>query len=411
MLKSVAVLGAGLSGCCAALKAAQLGYHVTIYDKHELPIQGASLHNEGKLHLGYVYGADPQAETHEVMIKGSLSFLNVLSKLTGIDPCLFDISKPFVYGVPHDSQLSFDAQVDHFRRVDKTIIKIRSSMDDSDLLGLRTYQPSEKQSRTEFASTFNPKLIAGSLQTDEISVDTSQVAKLVGASVMANSAIELKTAHHVKTARRLSDNTYQIELNNGVLSETRYIGVMNCLWEDRVRLDRSVGIEPPRPWLVRYKAAISGRLGDENYLASLPSATLITGAYGDIVNHGDGRFYLSWYPKCKLGESQNDSYPEIEARIKTTNAKQLVKQSIESMGAYIPSIKKTIKYDKSILVGGGYIFAWGKSDITDPDSKLHQRHLIGPDGNENWISVNTGKYCTAPMFGVEAAERLHEQLN
>jgi glycine/D-amino acid oxidase-like deaminating enzyme len=56
----VGVLGAGIMGCCLALELAQRGRRVDLLDLAPAPMTGASLHNEGKLHLGFVYAKDPR---------------------------------------------------------------------------------------------------------------------------------------------------------------------------------------------------------------------------------------------------------------------------------------------------------------------------------------------------------------
>jgi hypothetical protein len=61
-------------------------------------------------------------------------------------------------------------------------------------------------------------------------------------------------------------------------------------------------------------------------------------------------------------------------------------------------------------IGGGFIMAIGDTDIDDKGSGLHQRHQIGVTSHGNWISLSTGKFCVAPMFGVEAAQALAAQL-
>ena len=42
-----------------ALELARHGVEVDLFDRPTRPMTGASGHNEGKLHLGYVYANDP----------------------------------------------------------------------------------------------------------------------------------------------------------------------------------------------------------------------------------------------------------------------------------------------------------------------------------------------------------------
>jgi hypothetical protein len=60
------------------------------------------------------------------------------------------------------------------------------------------------------------------------------------------------------------------------------------------------------------------------------------------------------------------------------------------------------------VLGGGMIFAWGRTDIDDPGSGLHERHAVGPHTFGNYHSVDTGKLTVAPLFARALAERILE---
>ena len=81
----IAVLGAGIMGCCLALDLAQRGHRVDLIEYASEPMTGASLHNEGKLHLGFVYANDPLKATHGLMLRGSLAFSRIIERLTGME--------------------------------------------------------------------------------------------------------------------------------------------------------------------------------------------------------------------------------------------------------------------------------------------------------------------------------------
>ena len=57
-------------------------------------------------------------------------------------------------------------------------------------------------------------------------------------------------------------------------------------------------------------------------------------------------------------------------------------------------------------VDAGVIFSWGQTDITDPASGLHRRDETGVQSADGYHSVNTGKLTTAPLFAVDAADRV-----
>ena len=55
----VAVLGGGLQGCATALALAERRLNVALIDRNETLLSRTAVANEGKIHLGYMYAADP----------------------------------------------------------------------------------------------------------------------------------------------------------------------------------------------------------------------------------------------------------------------------------------------------------------------------------------------------------------
>jgi hypothetical protein len=75
---------------------------------------------------------------------------------------------------------------------------------------------------------------------------------------------------------------------------------------------------------------------------------------------------------------------------------------LEAIGNWSPGLQKS----KPILVDAGIIVAFGKSDVDDPSSELHQRSLVGVTSVNGYHSLDAGKLTTAPMFARIAAERV-----
>lgn len=57
----VAVVGAGLFGATAAVEVARSGASVTLYERHDDLLMGATRANQGRIHRGYHYPRDPRA--------------------------------------------------------------------------------------------------------------------------------------------------------------------------------------------------------------------------------------------------------------------------------------------------------------------------------------------------------------
>lgn len=405
----VGVLGAGLAGCCVALALSKKGIHVDLIDRQTDLMRGASLHNEGKLHLSYVYAADPESQTHELMCLGSLRFLGILEELTGVPREAFRKSFPFIYGVPTDSQLDIHAIHAHFSAVDKAIARVYKRS--SKYLPHDKIRPFFPLDPHTVGQAYNPDKIQACFQTFEYSLDTAQVAEAIRASIRADSGIHLRLNTLILNAEPAAGGDHVLNcLAQGQRRSYRYKVVINCLWDDRLRVDASVGITPERPWLMRYKAAIWLRQKQNSPADTLPSSTLITGPYGDVVNHGDGNIYVSWYPVCKLGETRSDDCTSLHEMAAAQDGSRLVKESLKAIADYMPGVASLLEHNESVTAGGGVIFAWGKTDITDPSSGLHQRHQIGPKVHGRWVSLDTGKYCMAPHFALQVADQLHREL-
>jgi glycine/D-amino acid oxidase-like deaminating enzyme len=63
MTRRVAVIGAGIMGGATALFLARRGVEVVLFEAAPAPFAGASRWNEGKIHLGFLYAADPSLRT------------------------------------------------------------------------------------------------------------------------------------------------------------------------------------------------------------------------------------------------------------------------------------------------------------------------------------------------------------
>jgi len=84
---------------------------------------------------------------------------------------------------------------------------------------------------------------------------------------------------------------------------------------------------------------------------------------------------------------------------------------VEGLTGLMPACEAELNaISQDWVVDGGPIFAWGESDIDDIGSQLHQRYEIGIHQHGRYLSIDTGKYTCAPLFALEAADRLSPQL-
>jgi glycine/D-amino acid oxidase-like deaminating enzyme len=397
--KTVAILGAGIQGTCAALALAARGCRVELFDRAAQPVTQASLWNEGKIHLGLIYAKDPRNRTSDLMLRGALHFDSALQRLTGRSRPAGLLSAPFRYLVHRTSQLPADAIATHFEAVAGQYRSLR------DATGLTYFDQRsdfvwEPMSDRDLRAEYDDRLVAAAFRTIELSVDPSVVAAMLRKAVTEQHRIQFHP--NCQVDRVVIDSVGRPSVavaGEGTLGP--YDDVVNALWQERLRVDATAGLRPDRPWLHRYKLAIhvTGARGH-----ALPSTTIMLGEYGDIVDFGGGRHYLSWYPACKRGEWR-DLQPPTPV-IDDATKRQTLDATIAALGAIVPAVGALDFSGATIDVAGGYVFAWANTGIADPRSELHGRSDIGLHSHDRYHSLDTGKYGMAPYFADLLADRI-----
>ena len=173
--------------------------------------------------------------------------------------------------------------------------------------------------------------------------------------------------------------------------------LVNCLWESRLHFDGQLGIHPDRKWVYRLKHRILGKA--PSHIASLDSFTCVLGAFGDLVNYDQDLTYLSWYPACMSGWSSEINTPGVwedacNGKLNLEENKVWIYKALQEMDNFLPGMNKfDVRH-----IDAGIIFSWGKTDIVDMQSELHQRHNIGVNQHDGYFSIDTGKFTSAPLF-------------
>ena len=85
----------------------------------------------------------------------------------------------------------------------------------------------------------------------------------------------------------------------------------------------------------------------------------------------------------------------------------LMEGTLNAMAQFVPSLAKLKSSDlKDVVVKGGVIVAWGRTDIYDPTSELHRRFEIGVTSTGQFHSIDPGKLTMAPYFAEACAGRI-----
>ncbi len=403
--KSVAVIGGGIQGLCVSLALAQRGCKVDLFEENACLISEASLWNEGKIHLGFVFGNDPTSQTAAFLMKGSLRFNELLGRWCGGTLSESEISTPFRYAVHRGSLLSPEQVAAHFSSI-QSLIEQYDEDQRRAYFGFSDKRIFRRLDDTETARNFDTGRVAAAFETGERSVDPQAVARRLTQAVMAEAGITVLLGQRVDSCTQDDKGTPSITLAADPGRQHSYDAVVNATWRDRLRLDATFGWKPDRPWLFRYKVALHTQSLCDTDDPRLPSTTFVLGPYGDIVNFGKGRYYLSWYPTGCIASTQALVPSNPLLGLCENDRAKLEIDIIKGLTQLVPACADLDLRAARTKLGGGQIFAWGQGDIDDPQSQLHQRFDIGPRSAGRYHSVDTGKYCMAPLFAEQVAERI-----
>jgi len=397
---TVAVLGAGLQGICAALALRERGHEIVLFEQDGEPMGRASLRNEGKIHLGFIYGNDPSFRTARLMLASAVQFAPLLDRWL---PGWFDWralrSTPFVYLVMRDSLLDADALCAHYAKLAGDVAaETGSSRYLGEPLG-RLWQ------RIPVPSYVDSTRVAAAVATEEVAIDVAAFRRVTCAALAAQPAIDRRYRWRVEGVRRCGRG-FQVRATdpNGDVHRIAADVVVNCLWDARLAIDRELEIVSARPRAYRLKYRVMAELPET--LRDIPALSLVLGQYGDVVPWS-GRSYLSWYPACRRGWSSALSPPcewaaPCRGDVSADVAAEVATGTLAALDAIIPGMAAA----RVTAVDAGIVVAWGDRDIDEPGSELHERHAVGVHEHDGYFSIDTGKLTCAPYFAQQLAARL-----
>lgn len=395
----IAVLGGGFQGCCTALELARRGGSVTLYDRHPSLLAGAVAASEGKIHLGYVYASDRSLATARTMLRGALSFMPLVKSYLGEDAPMAP-SEPFIYAVHRDSQVNTEDFCAHLDAVHELVLQHPGH---DSYFGVDLRCPTRRMTQPELESRFDPELVRSAFHTGEIALDIPALARLMRPLVMHDPRIDVRTGHAITA---VADDGNRMGVRSvGVDSRDEYSDtfdvVVNTLWDGRLAIDATRNIHPGRTWIHRFKHGVRFSSAARG---CLPCVTLVLGPFGDLVDYGEGQFYLSWYPTCMTASSKSLIPPGWQAEPADPVRSEIITDSFTAMAEIIPGLHGA--RPEHVAVRAGVIVAWGSSDIDDQTSELHRRHEIGVHSYDRYHSIDAGKLTMVPYFAEICADRI-----
>ncbi len=399
---SAVVLGAGIQGATLALALAIEGYSVTLIDAADRPMTRASEVNEGKIHLGHVYARDTTGATAALMLKGALSFAPLIERWVGhrVDWSSMR-STVFTYVQMAESLSTTEELVSHYERLD-ALSQSQSASDRSNYVGEplgRLWQ------ETAVPGFLCPDRAVWAADTPEVAVEPVRLRAVLEAALRVHPGVAKRFGHRVESVERTATG-FRVAGRHRDGSSWSQPGdvVANCLWSDRLRVDRTIGVEESAPGVFRRKYRV---LFERPPHVPLPgSVTMVLGPFGDIVTRvGSDLIYASWYPTCLRGWSDGLAPPDEWEADHDQVGREVLARTRQALADLVPDLSDAT----AVSVRGEIIYAHGRSDIDEPDSTLHERSRIGPRWSDGFVSIDTGKFTTAPLFAQQVVATLRER--
>ena len=389
----VGILGAGIMGCSLALFLARRGVRVTLIDAASAPFTRASRWNEGKIHLGFLYAGDPSLATARKMVPGGLAFRPIVEELIGrsIAPAISLTDD--IYLTHRNSIVTADAMAAYFAQVDD-LIRDHGGGDRY----LADPKPSRRLTSAQLAAITDSADIMGGFAVPERSVQTHVVADWFLHAIKAQSEI---TTYFNCRVTGLTQRDKGWRINATPALDGPFDIVINALWEGRAAIDAAAGVADGEAWSYRYRQLLFARTARS---CDLPSAMIATGPFGDIKNYNGRDLYVSWYP-AGLAIDTTDVAAQGEPANDPAMQRALIERTLLGLAPYFPRLRGVLD-DAQIVVGGGWVVAPGRGTLGDATSDLHRRDRFGVRRSGSYISVDTGKYSTAPWLAQRIAEEV-----
>lgn len=405
---TIAILGAGIMGSSVALFLEKINVKVVLIDAAPFPFMGASRWNEGKIHLGYLYAADPSLNTARKLIPGGLSFPALVKEL--IDRDLDEnvvTTHNDTYLIHRNSLVSGDSAFALAQRI-STLTQDHPDANNY-FVSLSKFKP-RRLTKHELNNQYNTNEILSGYEVPERSVLTHRLADYYVEALDSSSQIECLMGWRVLSVGKCDEkhDRWMVEtVSPAKCQETLgpFDAVVNALWEGRGAIDASVGIERSRSWTHRFRVSLFARTFTP---VNLRSAVIAVGPFGDVRNYDGNNLYLSWYNAGLLIEN-HELCPPPPPKLSIEEQTKITQTKLKMLGKIIPAVQNLHANLETCQVRGGWVYAAGQGSLADPRSGLHCRDKIGLVSQQGYFSIDTGKYSIAPWLAQQVAIAVREK--
>ena len=400
--RRVAILGAGIQGTLMALMFKKHGFDVTLIDRASDIMDRTSTTGEGRIHMGLEYANDPSMDTATYMIESAMRFAQYTEYLVNDKLDWNQLkSERLICLLPHTSHVTPQQFEEYGNKLGKIYEKILFENPELTYLGERP--PKILLGETEIPKAVNASYVAAAYESVEVCILSNKLRDIVRQALREQGVAMVfnRTIQDVKRNDEEDEKKYGKLRVISDLGEHDYDVVVNCLWENRAKIDRQMGLgNNEKDESYRVKANV--RLTNLPKLhGNIPSVSVMNGPFGDFVRYGpDDKIYFAWHPMSptvithNLAEVEEHFHQHVISDFPPGFEKHIIEGHRNAFEQLFPGFDSSFFNDG--IVGTGYVVANGLTDIGDPKSGLHVRKDPPNLVKDGYISVKTQKLTNAP---------------
>ena len=299
----VLVIGGGIFGCLTAIELSKAGFDVNLLERNSLLMQGASLNNQNRLHLGYHYPRD--LETAKQCQRGFYSFKERYKQciLDGFDNAYFISDK--------GSKVDFKEYLNFCQDASLEIKKIDYCNFDIDI-----------------------KNISGGILTNEVVYDSYILKRLVESEIKnQNVRVECDTSVSCVEETNIGFSTKTNKKN----IESK--AIVNCTYANLNSFNLDLGVTRRK---LQFELTVVPIIRWRSNLKPL-GITVMDGKFFTVLPFGKSEFYLLYHVEHTvqdtfIGYKYPESWTNPKSAISNTSAKQAFEKMVSSSSYWLPEI-------------------------------------------------------------------------
>lgn len=374
----VLIVGGGALGTICALLAARRGFAVDIVERETELWSGASVANEGKVHLGPVFAlAEPS--THDIMMRAALAFSDVIEEALDatVDWSAY-VGDPFEYLVMPGSLASPEELRSVYRSINDRMGERRRYL--GDFIDL-VVDPTIGRDPSTGLPVF---------RTLERAVNPRSLGRLLVGALRADDLITVRAGVAVERLTPRDDGRVDVTMSGVGVETVDY--VINCAWEQQQSLIPASSATSRLNYRLKTAVRLTSNRGAR-------TVTLVQGPFGDVVRHDD-HVYASWYPIARLSNEYGVGPSAAALSLQRSAASQLAQGEQQVAALRDIGVLSEDEHIEEVL--SGFIVGHGALDIDSRSSLLHSRSEFGIHRVGSILSPVTFKLTTAPLAAREA---------